>query len=155
MRKQGCELVLVNLASTRLSLIDWIQRRGFEPITEVSYPFEALQHTVLPGLSEPVTLVQCIYVLDPETVVKETEKFAQELETAAVSVAAEISEVSPPNPPSNSSPILADASISTSEQVPKTKKISAMSRLSIVDHVHHDVGGEDDDIVAAELAKVD
>lgn len=73
-RKQGCQLSLVNIPSTRLSLIDWIQRRGYEPVNEVPYPFASLGHFPVQEVpenanaavgkeSEKVTLVQCLYAL--------------------------------------------------------------------------------------------
>lgn len=73
--KQGCQLALVNIPSARLSLIDWIQRRGYDPVNEVAYPFEALGHVPKAvdsnaaggkGEVEPITLVQCLYPLVEE-----------------------------------------------------------------------------------------
>lgn len=73
--KQGCQLALVNIPSARLSLIDWIQRRGYDPVNEVPYPFEALGHVPKAadsnaaggkGEAEPITLVQCLYPLVEE-----------------------------------------------------------------------------------------
>jgi N-acetylglutamate synthase-like GNAT family acetyltransferase len=58
MREDGCKVSLANIPSTRISMIDWIQRRGYDPVAEVSYPFEALNHTNK-IINDKVTLVQC------------------------------------------------------------------------------------------------
>lgn len=66
---------MANIPSARLSLIDWIQRRGYDPVNEVAYPFEALGHMRKVADSseaggkrevEPITLVQCLYPLVEE-----------------------------------------------------------------------------------------
>lgn len=101
-RKHGCQLSLVNIPSARLSLIDWIQRRGYEPMNEISYPFVALGHTPLvPDSlnqtssaskdSDKITLVQCLFALVDEK--------------AMVSTTPSNEDTSPNNTKANSAPL--------------------------------------------------
>jgi GNAT superfamily N-acetyltransferase len=120
-RKGGCQLSLVNLPSSRISLIDWIQRRGYEPVHEVLYPFSALGHQEISRDSndatkasdkttEPITLVQCLFALvDDPTPISNAAAETTESTTSSTSL---------PAPPSQNS----SSSLSPSVTAPSSKE---------------------------------
>lgn len=112
---------LVNLPSSRISLIDWIQRRGYEPVHEVLYPFSALGHQEISRDSndatkasdkttEPITLVQCLFALvDDPTLISNAAVETTESTTSSTSL---------PAPPSQNS----SSSLSPSVTAPSSKE---------------------------------
>jgi hypothetical protein len=44
MFERGCCRIMVCLPSTRLSLIDWIKRKGYKIANAIDYPFAGIGH---------------------------------------------------------------------------------------------------------------
>lgn len=84
MRKQGCSHVLASIPSTRDSMIKWIQRRGYEAVSECAYPFSSLGHLARDGF-ESLTLCKFVLILDKE----EKARVDKERVTHQAAVAAE------------------------------------------------------------------
>lgn len=59
--KAGCVTLLICVPSSRTSMSEWLQRRGYQAISSLPYPFESLHHTPInEEIARPTTLLQYI-----------------------------------------------------------------------------------------------